>query len=281
MIVFTTSISLAAPAPDGNSVLILEEVDGGSVYSTEAAGQGFTAVVVNAATWVTYTQEDFATFRAIIVGDPTCSSDIAMIASVEANRALWSAAVGGPAGSNPKLLIGSDEQFHYGQGGDQLVSSGIAFVTSVAGQTGLYLSLSCYYHESSEGTPVPVLDELGAFTMGPVTGCFDDAHIVATHPALEGITDDDLSGWGCSVHEVFNSFPASNFIPLAIAVDESGTGAMDFPDGTSGIPYILASGAGIQPTGETTPVPTLSVWMLFGLAGLLGLWGALRVRRLQ
>jgi hypothetical protein len=279
--VLTASVSLAAPAPDGNSVLILSTTDGGLEYSAEAAAQGFTAVVVDPATWATYTQEDFATFRAIIMGDPTCVTGTGPVAAAEANRALWSAAVGGPMGPNPKLLTGTDEQYHSSQGGAQLISSGISFVTSAAGQTGLYISLSCYYNNDPEGTPVPLLDEFGTFTVGEVPGCFDAAHIVATHPALEGLEDSDLSNWGCSVHEVFNSFPAANFIPPAIADGETGTGSMTFADGSTGIPYILASGEGVRPTGELAPVPTLSWWALLGFAMLLGLWGLLRVRHQQ
>ena len=177
-----TSGALAAPAPDTNSVLILGTTDGGSAFSAEATTQGFTAVVETEANWATYTQADFESFRAIILGDPTCGS-VSAISAAEANRATWSAAVG----AGPKLFIGTDEQFHSGQGGSQLISSGIAFVTSESGETGLYISLSCYYHGTPAGTPVPVLDQFGSFTVGEAPGCFDDVHIVASHPALSGL----------------------------------------------------------------------------------------------
>lgn len=261
----------AAPAPDANSVLILSSTDGGSAYSTEATAQGFTAVVETPANWATYTQADFESFRAIILGDPTCTVGTSPIAAAEGNRALWSAAVG----SGPKIVIGTDEQFHSGAGGAQLITSGISFVTSEAAETGLYLSLSCYYDGTPTGTPVPVLDQFGAFTVGETPGCFDDAHIVASHPALSGTTDASLSGWGCSVHEVFNSFPSTTFIPLAIAEGVTGPGEMSFGDGTSGIPYILASGAGIVAVGEAAAIPTLSLWTLALLAVVLG-FAALR-----
>lgn len=261
----------AAPAPDANSVLILATTDGGSQYSAEAATQGFTAVVETAANWATYTQADFESFRAIILGDPSCQVGTSAITAAEGNRALWSAAVG----DGPKILIGTDEQLHSGSGGAQLIASGISFVTSEPAQTGLYLSLSCYYHGTPTGTPVPVLDQFGAFTVGETPGCFDDAHIVASHPALSGTTDTSLSGWGCSVHEVFNSFPGADFIPLAIAEGVTGPGEMSFGDGTSGIPYILASGAGIVAVGEAAAIPTLSLWALALLAVVLG-FAALR-----
>jgi hypothetical protein len=70
-------------------------------------------------------------------------------------------------------------------------------------------------------------------------GCFNDAHIVATHPALAGLTDATLSNWSCSVHEAFDSWPVS-FEVLAIA--EGASAAFTAPDGTVGTPYILARG---------------------------------------
>lgn len=263
-----SGILQAAPAPDGNSVLILADTNGGSRYSNEATTQGFTVVSVSDADWATYTQADFESFRAIIMGDPTCTGGTDPIAPAEANKALWSAAVGGAGSPNPKLFIGTDEVFHFGSGGSALISSGIAFVTSEPALTGLYISLSCYYDSITPGTPAPVFDEFGAFTVGEAVGCFDDSHIVADHPALAGLTDESLSNWSCSVHNVFNSFPAS-FIPLAIAEGQTGLGEMSFPDGSNGVPYILASGAGIVTIGESVPVPALSTWMLMVLAGLL------------
>ncbi|MCI0637250.1 MAG: hypothetical protein L0206_25540 [Actinobacteria bacterium] len=71
-------------------------------------------------------------------------------------------------------------------------------------------------------------------------GCFDDAHIVATHPALAGLTDATLSNWSCSVHEGISSWPI-NFEVLVIAENAIG-GNYNAPDGTIGFPYILARG---------------------------------------
>lgn len=266
----------AAPAPDGNSVLILADTDGGNRYSAEATLQGFTTVVESAANWATYTQSDFASFRAIILGDPTCSGfPTTSITAAEANSATWGAAVG----TGPKLIIGTDEALH--SQGAQLISSGISFVTSDATKTGIYISLSCYYHGTTAGTPVPLLDPFGTFTVGPASGCFDDAHIVASHPALAGLTDTSLANWGCSVHEVFNSFPTGTFVPLAIARGITGAGSMSFGDGSSGVPYILASGAGVVTVGtpQVQVVPTLSEWAVGLLVSLLILGGLVSLRR--
>ena len=279
MMLFLGAAAHAAPAPDGNSVLILADTDGGGAFAAEAASQGFTVVSVDDATWATYTQADFETFRAIIFGDPNCTGNPSPLDPAVTNKADWSAAVGGAASSNPKLIIGTDEYFHFGAGGSQLISSGIAFVTSAPGQTGLYMSLSCYYDGAADDTEVEALSEFGFFGAGEADGCFDDAHIVASHPALDGLDDNDLSNWGCSVHNVFNSYPEANFIPLAIAEGQEGPGEMRFPDGSSGIPYILASGAGIRVVGEEVPVPTLSTWMLLILIGSTLMVGFVAARR--
>jgi hypothetical protein len=262
----------ATPAPDGNSVLILSTTDGGAKYSAEAAAQGFTPVVEPPTNWASYSTSDFASFRAIILGDPSCVTGTSSVAAAESNTA-WGAAVS----LGPKLIIGTDEALH--SQGAQLITNGIGFVTSDAAHTGIYISLSCYYHGTSPGTPVPVLDPLGTFTVGATSGCFDDSHIVASHPALTGLTDASLSSWGCSVHEIFNSFPSGTFVPLAIAENQTGIGEMTFGDGTSGIPYILASGTGIVPVGTPQAVPTLSQSAMGLLVGLLILGGVVSMRR--
>lgn len=234
---------LAQPAPDANSVLILQSVNGGGQYSTRAAAAGLTVVTATDAEWAARTTADFATFRAIILGDPTCGSTPPPAAV--ANASVWAAAIDGPI-----LIIGTDEVFHVSQGGGTLINSGISFVTSgTAGQTGAYISLSCYY-DGSAPVPVPLLAPFGTFTIsGTSAGCFNDSHIVAVHPALSGSTDATLSNWGCSVHEIFRSFPTATFLPLAIAENIPGAGNLTFADGTNGVPYILASGGGITPVG--------------------------------
>jgi len=103
--------------------------------------------------------------------------------------------------------------------------------------------------EVVDGTPtglvvfafVALLGGFGTFTATGV-GCFNNAHIVATHPALTGLTDSTLSNWSCSVHEGFDSWPLS-FEVLAIA---QGIGTVfTAPDGSVGTPYILARGVAV------------------------------------
>jgi len=96
---------------------------------------------------------------------------------------------------------------------------------------------------------------LDAFSPGGFTvlgvGCFNDAHIVATHPSLTGITDATLSNWSCSVHEAFDKWPV-DFQVLAIArnIGSSFTAT----DGTVGTPYILARGVTVISDIKLTPL---------------------------
>ena len=184
----------AAPAPDANSVLVLDiTVSGGagSLEATKAAGLGFTVVMATPADWAAMTAADFASYRALILGDATCAGigTSPWLDAPTANRTVWSPVVNGNV-----VVIGTDPVFHQGQGGAQLVESGIAFAGDEPTKTGLYACLSCYYHGTAPGTPVPVLDQFGMFTAVGV-GCYNDSHIVAVHPALAGTTDASLSNW--------------------------------------------------------------------------------------
>lgn len=234
----------AEAAPD--KVLILSSTVTSGTSSDEAqaaAALGFTVELATPAQWAAKTAADFASYRALILGDPTCAGPgTAQISAAEGNRTTW-----GPEIDGNVIVNGTDPVYHRSQGGLAMTQKGIAFATDVAGKTGMYVSMSCYYHGAAPMTPVPLLDPFGSFTATGV-GCFNDAHIVATHPALIGMTDASLSNWGCSVHEGFDSFPSSGpnaFIPLVIAENAPG-GNYTAPDGTVGFPYVLARGEGLS-----------------------------------
>ena len=166
------------PTPLGGAVLILgPTVYGGAVgglssnEATNALSLGFDVDVATAEEWGAMSAADFASYRALILGD-SCQIGTAAIAAAEANRAVWSSVTTGNI-----VLIGTDPSTHLGQGGDAVNNRGINFAASGDG-TGLFATLSCYYHNTAPMTPVPVLDQYGAFTVTGVTGCFDDAHIV-------------------------------------------------------------------------------------------------------
>ena len=249
--VATTNVTVGQPL---GRVLILDPTVTSGAESREAqaaAVQGYAADVVNEATWSSMTTGQFDTYAALILGDPTCGS-IDAIASAEANRSTWSSVVDGNV-----VVIGTDPIFHEGQGGGQLTDSAMAYVLAATGTTSLYVTLSCYYEGAEDNTPVPLLDAFGTFEVGHAD-CFNDAHIVAEHPALAGLDDGDLSGWSCSVHEVFQDWPL-NFVVLAIA--ENFGSVYTAPDGTVGSPYVLAAGdisvtsdIDLAPLSATNPI---------------------------
>ena len=228
---------LAAPEAGAaaGEVLILDSTVTGGAGSTLAQKftlAGKTPVVVDGPTWSAMTAADFDAYDAIVLGDPTCAA-LGPEAPASTNAPTWSSVVDGNV-----VIIGTDETFHETQGGADLMEKAAAFSVAEAGKTGAYISLSCYYHDTAALTPVPLLDGLGTFTATGV-GCYNDAHITATHPALTGLTDATLSNWSCSVHEGFDTWPTS-FEVLAIAKDIGS--AYTAPDGTVGTPYILARG---------------------------------------
>jgi hypothetical protein len=242
LVIAAVPIQVAAPAQaaSGNRVLILAgTVTGGtsSIEASEAAAQGMSVDVVDAATWSSMTAAQFASYRAIILGDPTCygpgtSPDID---AAVANAKTW-----GPTINGNIVILGTDPVFHASQGGETVTRRGVDFALAQSGKTGAYITLSCYYHDTASDTQVPVLDGIGSggFTVTGV-GCYNDAHIVAESPALSGLTDAGLSNWSCSVHEAFQKWPGG-LVPLAIARDFDSSYTAS--DGSQGPPYILAGG---------------------------------------
>ncbi len=247
----------AAAATNGKVLILGSTVSGGAgspeALAAIAAGHGVD--VASDASWAAMTNAQFAAYDALVLGDATCNTLGAGTTTATANAAIW-----GPAVTGNVIVVGTDPVFHLGQGGGQVTNSGVKFAAAATGKTGAYIALSCYYHDTAPGTPVPLLNQsLGAgFTVTGV-GCYNDAHIVAAHAALVGLTDASLSGWSCSVHEAFDGFPAG-YIPLAIARDPVGgpklPGSRNFADGSSGVPYIVARGEGLVPVGNT---PDLTV----------------------
>ena len=255
--------ALVATAANAGTVLILSTTVTGGASSREAqaaVAAGHTVEIATPAQWALKTAAQFDAYDALILGDPTCGGPgtAPYIGAAEANRMIWSPVIDGNI-----VVIGTDEVFHHTQGGSQLTTSAVTFAADAAGKTGLMVSLSCYYHDTAPLTPIPVLDQFGTGFKASGVGCFNNAHIVATHPALIGLTDASLSNWSCSVHEAISAFP-SDFLPLAIARNVGGPGSMTFPDGSFGIPYILARGEGLRfisnidltPVTDENPVGT-------------------------
>jgi hypothetical protein len=233
-----------APVP-GNSVVILDTtVTGGatSIEAVQALALGFDVVINDAATWGSMTQADFASYRAIILGDPTCQGSTAPIAAAEANRTIWS-----PAITGNMIIIGVDPVVHPDNStpsrGTELTQKGIAFAAADPTKPGAYITLSCYYVSQATAIPLLLLDQFDTgFLVKRAPASFNNAHIVATHPAFAGLTDAELSNWSQSVHEVIEQWPVS-FQVFAIALNVGSI--YTATDGTKGTPYILTRGASV------------------------------------
>ena len=153
------------------------------------------------------------------------------------NRDTWSSIINGNI-----LVLGTDEYGHASSGGYDIIDNGLEFVLDdTCYQTGLYVSLSQYYDSATVPTLVQLLTYFGNFYALQALDCYDEAHIVAVHEVLDDVTDDSLSWWSCSVHEIFTSYP-SDFVPLVIADNYVNEYTVYFGDGSYGIPYVLVRG---------------------------------------
>lgn len=246
--------ALGGRAATADVLVLSSTVSGGtaSQEAVQAVAAGLSVDVVDDATWSSLSTSDFAQYKAIVLGDPNCSTGD-FPASAAGNASTWGDAVTGNV-----VLVGTDPSFHSSlAGAPNLIKRGIAFAADEPAKTGAYITLSCYYHGTDAGTAVPVLNAAfatSAFTVTGVPGCFDDVHIVAAHPALAGLTDSDLSNWSCSVHEAFGGWP-DGFQVLAIA---EGTGSYTAADGSTGTPYILARGEELTVISDIALAPTSS-----------------------
>ncbi|CZR67440.1 related to glucan 1,4-alpha-glucosidase [Phialocephala subalpina] len=216
-------------------------------YNEAITTLGMTAKVVTETDWRAMTTADFASYKAIVLADPSCSSDPTILEFLVDTKDVW-----GPAVEGNMVLIGTDPSYHFSSepGAGALIDNAIKF--SAAGksstgvsQTGLYFALSCYY-DSVDTATVDTLSYFGTFGVRGNLDCYNKAHIVASSPALGGLADADLSDWSCSVHEAFSVYPSvgvNGFQALAIAQDIIGDGSQTFGDGTIGLPYIISRGA--------------------------------------
>ena len=247
---FTEEDSLvrAVGAADDHTVLILSDtvrfpLPTNSREQQAAMAAGFTVELATPAAFAAKTTADFSTYRAIIFGD-TCSGSISSTA--ESTRNVW-----GPAINGNVIVVGTDPALHAPK--SLPVNDGaVRFAAARPDRTGMYISTHCAYHSAPPGTIPLVLEPfnspaLGSFTARGSLGCYNNAHKVASHPAVALVNDSNASGWSCSVHNVWDSFP-SNFVPLLIALDVTGPGSLTFPDGSIGVPYVVASGD-ISPVG--------------------------------
>ena len=252
-------LGYVSPAQGASGEVVILSTTSTSQIISAFNAAGKTVVSKTPTEWSAMTAAEFDAFDAIVLGDPRCRSGTSVISAAIGNAATWGSVVDGNV-----IIIGTDEQFHASGNRRQALMNGAAafVVDNTAGKTGAYISLSCYYHGTAPGTPLPMLDDAfgstGDFTVTGV-GCFNDAHIVATHPAFTAasVADSNLSNWSCSVHEAFDNWPIT-FEVLAIARNIGA--AFTAPDGSVGTPYILARGVTVisditlSPDGVTNDV---------------------------
>src|SRR5258708_8905457 len=127
-VVAPTSVILSpiAASAAANEVLMLGSTLPGGAGSLEAQrviADGFTPVIVDNPTWTSMTTAQFASYRAIVIGDPTCGNynDTSHLTAALSNPATWGAAVNGNV-----LIIGTDPVFHsYLPGPGNLITHGI------------------------------------------------------------------------------------------------------------------------------------------------------------
>src|SRR5581483_8688467 len=247
---FILASLLSPPVFAQKTMLVYGPTAGCNVENTP----GFNVTIGNAAQWSAATSAQFAAFNVIAFGD--CDSGTPCFTNPIWNTAIANEAVWAPVVTGNVFIIGSDPDYHVTNSNVpvNLIYQFATFAGSGTG-TGLYIALSCFFQSAPPNTPVPILNGLGAFTVeGQEVGgtCSNAVHKISNNPALNGVTDANLSNWNCSVHEGFDSFPPS-FQPLAIATDGSVTN-YTAPDGTRGIPFVLARGV----TFINTPTPTPS-----------------------
>lgn len=256
--------ALGATSVQAQTALILGGTVTGGAGSIEAnacVANGVAVEVVTDAGWTAKTAAQFGSYRALVLGDPTCFGpglSPSMLAA-EANKAVW-----GPEVDGNTIIIGTDPVFHQFQGGLQFTNDAIAFSLADATKTGGFLSLSCYYDSVPSGTPVTIFDTLpnvtpGSFSMTGVN-CYNNVHITATHPAMAGSTDATLSNWSCSVHEAFVTWQSTGLNPfLVLAIARDLGSVYTAPDGTVGTPFILARGAGLVVDSNITLAPATTL----------------------
>ena len=214
---------------------------------TIAESLGYAVTVASTGTWSSMTTAQFAAFKAIVFGDPDCSTNPAVLGTASSTSSNWVPAVLGP-----KVVVGTDTQHHgvsLGENGhdatavaQQVTRNAISFAASQSGATGMYMSLSCYYAFATT-TAVDALGGFGSFlTRGsndPLLANFVTVND-ASHPVLAGIIEADLNNWGKSLHETINSMPST----WKVIASQSANPTLVSP----AQPYIIAENRGVRGT---------------------------------
>jgi hypothetical protein len=254
--------------------------------ATVAEDEGHDVTVVDEGTWSSMSTQQFASYDAIVIGDAGCDfSDGEDLDAVNANKATWSPVVTG------NIVMNTFDAFLHIFGGATeaeatgLAAAGINYAASGPG-TGLYYSNGCRNFgagDDDKGDPdefsLEFMSLFGFF--GLVDNSPDNIIFIEPgHPALDGLTEEDLSCWGSSTHGQWVDFP-NDFEVVAEGDDEiecpddKAIQASKGDDDTPTLPVIIA-----RDGRRVGPIPTLSPIGL-GLLGLVlaGLGGFVARRR--
>jgi hypothetical protein len=275
-LILSDSVTVPGPAPTvGNE----------SLEQYEAEQNGFTVTSVTGTQWDAMTAAQFAAYQVLIIGDAECPTATDFTAAVT-NASTWEPVVMKSGGN--KVIIGTDPVFHQNDGSGanawRLIKNGIGYAGQRAGATGAYVDLSCAYNSVAADTAVPLLDGLSSHGPGQFSvvgeasitdACATAVNIVAQTGPTAGLADSDLSNWGCSVHEAFDTFP-SDYTPLALAPSSSGFPSTYCADDVTslpltlicGAPYILVSGTGVTVTSQLSLAPAKQTLTVGGKAKL-------------
>lgn len=169
-----------------------------------ALAEGHTVTVADIATWTAMDTAGFATYDAIIIGDPQCIINPSYLSVLDGTKATWS-----PAITGDKVLVNLDVSFHETDGvpAAGTLSKNAINYAATGGGTGLSYNTGCAYAIAAAGTAIASLSELGSFI---VTGKNADDVVVTDllHPVVDTLNSTDLSGWGASYHAVTTDYPA-------------------------------------------------------------------------
>jgi hypothetical protein len=273
---------------NGESVTFDDGIEkGGEPISLEqfaAEQDGFSVTVKSGPEWEKMTAPEFAHYQVLIVGDPDCEETAL---SAVGSGHVWAPVVMGSegGGAGNRVVVGTDPEDHYQSGAqptnpedpttsgaEHLVQRGIGFAGAVPGATGVYFDTSC----EDPGGDVEVLNELksasasGEWEEDPEEpNCVAPVYQIATNPAFhEGpnpLTNADITGWHCSSHVSFLSFP-SDWTALAVVTPLEGeirptpVCGSDIEEPSverCGSAYVLIAGKGIlasAPNLSLTPV---------------------------
>lgn len=204
--------------------------------------RGHTITWVDASTFTSLT--DFSSYDFMYVPHQTALSDLS---SLSGNNA-WHDGSGGKSVGNV-ILTGLHSEHHY---------QGRNFNLNVFDwlDDGNSNTLGIFAFWNSSGTSDPFSWLPGAdVTASRVLGSDAISVVDTSHAVTFGLTDNDMSNWRNSAHQVFNVNPGSQYASLVDATDVPGFESV-----------VLANASSINPKPVPEPTSALSI-LAFGAVG--------------